>query len=314
MNLLTSVVICTHNPRSDYLGRALVALRNQTLPFQHWELLLIDNASTQPLASTWDLSWHPNARCVLEEELGLAHARLRAIKESCGELIVFVDDDNVLAADYLECAVQIATARPYIGAFGGSVKGEFETTPEPWASPYLHWLSIREIHRDSWSNLMIGWNDSSPYGAGLCVRRSVAQDYLQKALGDSKRRALGRVGTGTGSAEDTDLAYCAIDLGMGIGSFHRLKLTHLIAKKRLTVDYIARLNAGIQASSQVLKSLRPSTSAPSRPSRLAGILFWAKLATSSRNHRKIALATRAGLRSGQKFVMESSTDLSLIQH
>ena len=45
-----SVIICAHNPRADFLrtrsGRASV----QTLPREQWELLLIDNASREPLA------------------------------------------------------------------------------------------------------------------------------------------------------------------------------------------------------------------------------------------------------------------------
>lgn len=315
---IASVVICTHNPRADYLDRVLAALKDQTLPFHQWELLLIDNASTEPLANILDLTWHPNARCIVEEELGLTPARLRGIDESRGALIIFVDDDNVLAADYLKHAVQIATDYPHIGAFGGSVKGEFETAPAPWLSPYLSRLAVREIERDSWSNMLSGWNDSIPFGAGLCVRRSVAQDYRNKSLGDSKRRALGRVGTGTGSAEDTDLAYCAIDLGMGIGTFCRLKLIHLIPAKRLNVDYIARLSAGIWASDPVLKSLRGSKAPVSRRDRLAGVRFWvkfcAKLATSSEIDRKIAIAAHRGRRSGQKFLRQSSSDMSLIQH
>src|ERR1022692_4717847 len=97
-----SVIICTHNPRPDYLRRTLDALKAQTLPKEQWELLLIDNASKEPLADTWDLSWHPQARHIREEALGLTRARLCGISQSKGELLVFVDDDNVLSADYLE--------------------------------------------------------------------------------------------------------------------------------------------------------------------------------------------------------------------
>jgi hypothetical protein len=44
-----SVILCTHNPRPDYLSRVLASLRGQTLPAEQWEFLLIDNASRQPL-------------------------------------------------------------------------------------------------------------------------------------------------------------------------------------------------------------------------------------------------------------------------
>ncbi|MGA2852681.1 MAG: glycosyltransferase, partial [Verrucomicrobiota bacterium] len=50
-----SIIICTHNPREDYLRRVLEALRAQTLPARDWELLLVDNASEKPLASRFDL-------------------------------------------------------------------------------------------------------------------------------------------------------------------------------------------------------------------------------------------------------------------
>ena len=102
-----SVILCTHNPRKDYLRRVLAGLRAQTLPLHQWELLLVDNASAASLAGRFDLSWHPNARHVREEELGLTPARLRGIREASGAILVFVDDDTVLAPDYLEQALTV---------------------------------------------------------------------------------------------------------------------------------------------------------------------------------------------------------------
>src|SRR5882672_7306824 len=96
-----SVIICTHNPRPHYLVRALNALRAQTLSFDRWEFLLVDNASKEPVAETYDISWHPNARHVLEQELGLAPARRRGMREATCDLFIFVDDDNVLDPEYL---------------------------------------------------------------------------------------------------------------------------------------------------------------------------------------------------------------------
>jgi len=63
-----SVIICSHNPWQAYLQRVLDALRIQTLPPEHWEVLLIDNASCEPLAFSWDLSWHLNAKHVREDD------------------------------------------------------------------------------------------------------------------------------------------------------------------------------------------------------------------------------------------------------
>ncbi|HTB63408.1 MAG TPA: glycosyltransferase family A protein, partial [Opitutales bacterium] len=89
-----SVLVCTHNPRADFMQRTLAALRAQTLLPYQWELIVIDNASQWPVAREFDFSWHPHARVVVESTLGLTPARLRAIREATAELLVFVDDDN----------------------------------------------------------------------------------------------------------------------------------------------------------------------------------------------------------------------------
>lgn len=255
MKRAVSVIICSHNPRQSYLRRVLDALQEQTLSTDRWELILIDNASNEPLAPTWDVSWHVNARHVREDELGLTPARLRGIEESVGELLVFVDDDNVLAEDYLSAAVDLSAHHLHIGAFGGSIKGEFEVPPPEGLLPYIAGLAVFEIERDYWSN-MLGWCEAVPYGAGLCVRRNVALDYLRKVKANPKRKGLDRCGSGLAAGGDSDLAWCAVDLGMGTGRFCRLKMTHLIPKDRLTPEYITRLYAGSEASGILLESFR----------------------------------------------------------
>src|SRR5262249_12474094 len=117
-----SVILCAHNPRSDYLNRVLQALRKQTLPYEEWELLLIDNASSQALAGAFDVTWHPQGRHLREDNLGLTSARLRGIKETKGGVLVLVDADNVLDSHYLERVIEIAGLHPTVGAWSGNVE------------------------------------------------------------------------------------------------------------------------------------------------------------------------------------------------
>ena len=124
-----AVLVCTHNPRRDYLERTLNALRAQSLPAERWELLVVDNASDPPLAGNLDLSWHARSRIVTEHELGILPARVRGLKETRTPLILFVDDDNVLAPDYLQQAMPIADTHPFLGVWGGSITPEFEPPP-----------------------------------------------------------------------------------------------------------------------------------------------------------------------------------------
>lgn len=99
-----SVVICTHNPDSVKFNRALRAIEQQTLPVDEWEWIVIDNASSIPV-STLIPNELKNRITVLEEkEPGLTPARICAINAAKHEWIVFVDDDNVLRADFLFAA------------------------------------------------------------------------------------------------------------------------------------------------------------------------------------------------------------------
>jgi len=245
-----SVILCTHNPRADFLRRTVDSLQAQTMPADRWEFLVIDNGSREPLEGRIDLSWHPRARVVREEKLGLTVARLRGISEARADLLIFVDDDNVLNPDYLAVAARFGTEHPFLGAWGGASIGEFETPPPSWARPYLCYLAIREVPRTTWSNEYR--YDLAPIGAGLCIRLTVAATYSNLLATDSKRQALGRQGTSLVSGEDSDMAFVALASGFGIGLCAELSLRHLMPAGRLELVYLERLLEGIGFSSVIV--------------------------------------------------------------
>lgn len=289
--LSLSVVICTHNPRLDYFGRTLNGLRGQTLSRDEWELLIIDNRSEPPVAGRFDCAWHPQTRIVREEKLGLTPARLCGIREAGGDLLVFVDDDNVLDPDYLEVAVRVARERPFLGSWSGQCRGEFESPPPEWTRRYWGNLVIREFSEDKWSNLP-RLAETMPCGAGLCVRRDVALRYLQ--LNESGKRTIqfDRTGTSLLSGGDNDLAACACDVGLGVGLISALKLTHLIPPVRLTEDYLARLAEGIYFSSVLLDHDRGVENVPRGfPGRVMDFLRTFRL---RQPHRRIVKAAYRG--------------------
>jgi glycosyltransferase involved in cell wall biosynthesis len=261
--LAISVIICTHNPRQDYLQRVLKALRGQTLPKDQWELLVVDNASERVLATDWDLSWHRLAQHIREDELGLTPARLRGIAEATGDLLVFVDDDNVVDPDYLQTAIDIGRDYPFLGAWGGSIRGEFEAEPEPWLRPLLGYLGIREFSDPVWSNNPEDWR-AQPCGAGLCVRRSVATTYARQLDVNPSRRRLDRIGSEPSSCGDSDLIHTSCDTGQGFGNFPGLRLTHLIPESRVQPEYIIKLMQGIVASLILLRHFRTGDLPPER--------------------------------------------------
>jgi len=231
-----------------------MGLKQQTLPFKDWELIIIDNASSSAVKDNFDISWHPNGRTVLEEKLGLTNARLRGIIEARGELLVFVDDDNILNNDFLEITIRIANEHPFIGTFGGNLIGEFEIDPPIWFNKYLNYLAIRKVDRTIWTNNYD--KNITPAGAGLIIRDKIAFKYLENAQLNPKRRELGRKGNSLISCEDIDLSFTAIDMGYGIGIFKELILRHLIPKERLQLNYILKLYEANIISTYLLDDLR----------------------------------------------------------
>jgi glycosyltransferase involved in cell wall biosynthesis len=240
MQAPVSVIVCTHNPRPDYLSRVLLSLRGQTLPTKQWEFLLVDNASRQPLAKAWDISWHLRGRHVREDELGLTSARLRGIQECSGELLVFVDDDNVLAADFLERATAIAARCPGLGVFGaGILQPEFEVQPPVELHSLLKLLALRSEPSALWSNNTKD-ADSIPWGAGLCVARRVANFYRQLVLDLGIAAVLDRRGQRLYSGGDELFSWAAAGVDLGFGVFPELQITHLISAGRLNKSYLLR--------------------------------------------------------------------------
>ncbi len=288
-----SVIICTHNPRREYLERAVRGLAVQTLPRERWELVLVDNASDPSLNLWFDSSQPPQPRLIKEMQLGLTHARLRGVRETTGEIIVFVDDDNVLAPDYLEQAEAIGREWPRLGTWGGQTLPEWEVTPPEWTQRYWNWIGVRELERDLWSNLR---NDmrSAPFGAGMCVRRVVAETYARVLNGDRLRLSLGRTGTQLIGSEDSDLAFTACDLRLGNGIFTRLKLTHIIPRQRLEEKYLLRLVEALTFSNTLLM-LAHGVAAPI-PSRAQRALQFYQSLFIARRARSFDLARWRGRR------------------
>lgn len=302
-----SVIICTHNPRRDYLDRVLGALREQTLPQSDWELLLIDNCSTETVADWVSLGWHRNARCIREDNLGLTSARLRGIRESHSQLLVFVDDDNVLDHRYLEQALKVATAFPAVGVWGGYVTAEFEQPPAEWTREYWNLLAIREGNQDYWSNNPAD-STSHPIGAGLCARKLVAQAYAESAAENPLRSFLDRRGTSLLSGGDSDLVLAALTVGLGFGVFKDLRLTHLIAPQRLQEEYLLSLRKHIGASYLLLEFSRTGK-LPVRP---RDFRFYARhlfnLLFLSRRKRRFYLADLAAEDFAKSLIAKTATD------
>lgn len=104
MGILVSVIVPAYNI-APYLGECVNSILVST--FQNFELLLIDDGSTDETAAICDAlaARSPKIKVFHTESKGLCAARNLGIDNSVGEYICFVDGDDVISPHMLEALV-----------------------------------------------------------------------------------------------------------------------------------------------------------------------------------------------------------------
>lgn len=247
-----SVIVPAHNPHQGRLARTLDALRLQVPSSQKWEIVLVDNGSHPEITLREIRDVAPaHLRVVREPKLGLTYARLCGLRETTGPLCAFVDDDNILAPDYLSRATDIFARHPSLGAIGGRIVPEFEQSPAAWQGEFFPLLALRDNGPRAVISEPIASSgglrrypaEAAPVGAGMVVRRAALQSWLTRSDACNDRQ-----GDELSSAGDNDLVLSILRDGWQVGYFPELSLTHLIPPRRLEAHYLGRLNRGIQKS------------------------------------------------------------------
>jgi glucosyl-dolichyl phosphate glucuronosyltransferase len=135
--LKISVIVCTYN-RANILSRVLQTLGEQTLPLKEFEIIVVDNNSTdntRQIVENFFENIH-NLRYCFEARQGLSHARNRGWQEARGSYVGYIDDDAKAPAQWLSVAHQIINEmQPAV--FGGPYYAYYDS-PEPkwWKDSY----------------------------------------------------------------------------------------------------------------------------------------------------------------------------------
>ena len=176
-----SVVICTYN-RDKFIGEALNCLAKQTLPAEQFEIIVVDNNSTDNTATIAKkfIAEHPelNMRYVLEPNKGLSFARNRGIEEAKAPIITYIDDDAEATPGFLESIVKFMQADKTVAGIGGKVIPKYSESEEPkWMSKYLNGL----VGLMDYGPTPKRFDSSMKYPAGCNM--TYTKEILQKAGG-----------------------------------------------------------------------------------------------------------------------------------
>ncbi len=253
-----SVVLCCHNsvPR---LPQTLAHLAAVQVPAgMAWEVLVVDNASTDDTAACarelWAQAGAPTPLQVLSEpRLGLNHARWTAIRAARHDVVTFVDDDNWVDDQWLCVLESLFAVHPKVGAVGGLAEPAFETQAPEW------FASVQQCYACGSQADAAG--PVSPergylHGAGLSLRRAA---LLELAARGFAPRLVGRSGGNLAGGEDTELCHALLAAGWTLWYEPALRLRHYMPAGRLTLDYARRLSFEMGRVTVRLDATRPCT-------------------------------------------------------
>lgn len=228
MSPIISAVVCTHN-RALSLEQTLISLLAQALPKDEYEIIVVDNASTDETASVVRAMREANSNLqyLHEPKIGLSHARNAGIQSASGDYIAFLDDDELVPRDWLTSIITtFETVCPAPDICGGIIDLNWECERPAWLSDHL----LVYLGKFNYGNkaFFINSVDSFLGGGNIAIKKSVIATIGRFDL------RLGRTGNDNMGNEEVDLQCRALDHGLVLYYNPEIRVFHYVPADRCT--------------------------------------------------------------------------------
>ncbi len=173
-----SIIICTYN-REKFLGVALESLAHQHLKKEKYEIIVINNNSTdstEEICKNFEKK-HPELNFVyaIEQKQGLSFARNKGINLAKGNYIAYIDDDGVAEKNYAEQILNAFKKYPDFTALGGKVLPIYPTGKEPdWMSKYIQGIVSKVDYGETFHEF---YKKKYPVGCNMAFRRNFFKQF-----------------------------------------------------------------------------------------------------------------------------------------
>lgn len=247
-----SVIVCCYNSAKRLPETLRHLSKQEGLENKPWEIVLVDNNSTDSTSSLAKQLWleydcDVDLIIIEEKKPGLSHARNKGISASSYDLLVFCDDDNWLESNYLIEASKVFLLNENIGAAGGWCDAVFEAEEPVWFTTFQENFAVGKPMEKS--GYCINSN-SYLYGAGLCIRKKV----LNHLLSVNFRNLLDdRKGNKLSSGGDLELVYAIRIIGYSVYFSETMSFKHYMPKSRMTWNYLMQLRKAMISSNFILE-------------------------------------------------------------
>lgn len=227
---LRSTVVITTYGRPKLMLQALESLELQTIPPD--EVIVVDDGSPEPVAQP---SGPLDTRVVRQGNAGLAAARNRGVAEATGDIVFFLDDDDVYLPKRIEHAVAAHQASDFVVCgqthFSGVDRPEWLDKDAP--APSLYRRIRRGVRPTSAISARAILHRTTPSFGALSVR---AEHYF--ALDETYR-----------AAQDVDWWMRAAEQDVTVA---RVPFDDLAVRRHGGVRYLNGIAARLKAQKRML--------------------------------------------------------------
>ena len=246
-----SIVLCFYNGGKKLIPTLEHIKKLDIAGVPDVELILVDNNSNDDsdeiiraqMCEFKGFAW----KVVFQPDPGLSRARDMGIKEAKNDIILFCDDDNWLAADYLKKGYKIIQSDAKIAVLGG--KGTAISSNE-----MPQWFKGNEVFYATGAQRpqsgQITENMIAVYGAGMFMRKSAFFDIINRGFAFYN---LGRTGKKLSAGEDTEMCLAFHIAGYKIWYDAGLEFFHFIDEKRLDLKVFEKIKMGIYRSRYIAR-------------------------------------------------------------
>jgi glucosyl-dolichyl phosphate glucuronosyltransferase len=224
---MLTVLLPTFNGE-DTIGRTLEAMSKLIPPAGGWQLVLVNNGSTDRTQAIID-QWMPSLplKLVWEERLGKPVALNTGLEWVQGDFVVMTDDDVIPDPNWLVEWRRIADQYPQLDVFGGSIVPEFEVPPPEWlvrANWSIVLYAATALDREEG---VMAPDEMDVYGPNMAVRSSVIHVGLRF---DSRLMK----GPSALMGEDTEFVDRAVAEGLKVGFAPTACVRHIVNAQQVT--------------------------------------------------------------------------------
>lgn len=241
-----SFITCTYN-RDKYIGQTLQSVCDQKYPDNNYEIIVIDNNSTDNTASICEefRAEYPNKnfRYFKEMNQGLSFALNRGIKEAQGEYLIFVDDDETIIPQHLERLDNHLRTYPEAVLCGTPVIPVYEIPEPKWMSRFTQRLIGGYF--DQGKEVKILEAKNYPGTGHTIIKKELYERY------GNYNTELGRKGTSLIGAEDKDMFNRLKNNNIACYYLPDIPIYHHIPPNKMTDEFFHKLTYSIGKSERI---------------------------------------------------------------